>query len=266
MNQPHHTRSLWGSTIFLILSLLVVYVGAVYLLTWLLGLLPGFEMESGLRHFLIYVGSFALTIAYGLVLQRQWGFQVPRIPTHERPGVRLTVGGVILILAASIVLNPLLGLLPERYMEPLESYMQGGFWPMLTSVIAAPVLEEFLFRGIIQKNLQSRFGPGWGIVLGAVIFGLVHGIPQQIIYATVLGAIMGSVYYLTGSLLSVIAIHFVNNGFTALLYIFFGDSSQIEQEVLGDGTLWWTVYGICAALLAGWGWYVVRAVRNSSKK
>ncbi|WP_298064555.1 CPBP family intramembrane glutamic endopeptidase, partial [uncultured Rikenella sp.] len=161
-----------------------------------------------------------------------------------------------------IVLTPLLQRLPDTYIEMLDNYMGGGFWPMLTAVVAAPILEEFLFRGIIQKNLVRRLGPTGGITLGALIFGGIHLIPQQIVYASCLGLILGTIYHLTGSLNSAIAVHFVNNGLTSLLYLVFGTSDSLEHQVLGDGTLWNWAYGISLLLLLAGAGYAAHRIRR----
>lgn len=255
-------RSLW----FPILSILAVYIAASMLLGLLLSHLniPGTSPAS--LSFLGYVGSFLVTIAYAVALKSGWQIEIPSFrPEKWRVNPRLIVGGVILMLATGIVLSPLIEAMPERYTRMLESYMSGGFWPMLTAVVAAPVLEEFLFRGIIQKNLVRRVGPLGGIAIGALIFGAIHVIPQQVVYAGCLGLILGSIYYLTGSLNSAIAVHFVNNGLTSLLYMFFGTSTGIEREILGNGTAWYWAYAISLILLAGGAWYVVRRVRQDAK-
>lgn len=256
-------KSLW----FPITSILLVYVAATYLLTGLFGRVSWFDhSDPALSGFLVYVFGFLLAITYGVVLTAHWDFKVPSFrPEKWKPNPRLIVGGMILMIATSIVLNPLMDALPQDYLDRLDSYMEGGFWPMMTAVVAAPILEEFLFRGIIQKNLERRLGPLGGIVVGALIFGLIHLIPQQVVYATVLGMILGSIYYLTGSLTSVIAVHFVNNGLTALLYMFFGSSTNVEKELLGDGLLWWSIYGVSILLLIGWGWYVVRKITGDER-
>lgn len=255
-------RSLW----FPILSILAVYIASSLLLGVLLGSVKA-HYDPAFFAFAAYVGSFLITIGYAVALRAGWSIEVPSFrPEKWNVNPRLIVGGVILMLATGIVLSPLIDAMPDRYTEMLEGYMRGGFWPMLTAVAAAPILEEFLFRGIIQKNLVGRMGPLGGIVVGSLIFGAIHLIPQQMVYASCLGLILGSIYYLTGSLNSAIAVHFVNNGLTSLLYMFFGTSTGLEKQVLGDGSLWGWTYAGSVVLLAGGAWYVVRRIRNERKQ
>ncbi|WP_283391147.1 CPBP family intramembrane glutamic endopeptidase [Millionella massiliensis] len=238
-------RSLW----FTILSIVALYFASTLLLHLMLSPL-GAVSDPTFWNFVIYVASFGITIGYALFLSRHQGLDFPSFhPSKWLASPRLIAAGVILMFATGILLTPLLELMPAEYIEQLDSYMQGGFWPMFTAVIAAPVLEEFLFRGIIQKNLVNRLGPVPGILLGALIFGAVHLIPQQILYASCLGVILGTIYYLTGSLNGSIAVHFVNNGLTSLLYMVFGTSSSLEHKLLGHGTLWHWAYAIAAVVM-----------------
>lgn len=262
MQNPQPTvYRLW----FPILSILAVYMAASLLLGMLFGDLEALY-DPAFWGFATYVGSFLVTIGYAVALRRGWGLEVPLFrPEKWKINPRLVMGGVILMLATGIVLNPLLERLPNTYIEMLDDYMQGGFWPMLTAVVAAPILEEFLFRGIIQKNLVRRLGPIRGIILGSLIFGGIHLIPQQVVYASCLGLILGTVYYLTGSLNSAIAVHFVNNGLTSLLYMVFGTSDGLERKVLGDGTLWNWAYAISVLLLLAGIGYAVGRIRRQNR-
>lgn len=250
-------RSLW----FPILSILGVYIAAG--MTFGAGFSALSLYDPAFWHFVSYVGSFLIAIGYAAALRSDWGVEIPSFrPEKWKADPRMIVAGVILMLAAGIVLSPILEQMPDSYIEQLDDYMQGGFWPMFTAVIAAPILEEFLFRGIIQKNLVSRIGPLGGITLGSLIFGLIHLIPQQIVYASCLGLILGTIYHLTGSLNGAIAVHFVNNGLTSLLYLLFGTSDAVEHKILGDGTLWHWAYAISLVLLIAGASYTIGRIRR----
>lgn len=255
---PTPTRPFW----FPLVSIIAVFFISSLLLGMILQLLPDSE-DTTFANFVVYVGSMLATIAYAASLRNSWQVELPSFhPKKWKFNPRLVLLGLLLMVSTGIVLTPLLEQLPEKYIEQLDSYMQGGFWPMLTAVVAAPILEEFLFRGIIQKNLVSRLGPLWGILLASIIFGAIHLIPQQIIYAGCLGLILGTIYYLTGALNDAIAVHFVNNGLTSLLYLVFGTSGSLERKLLGDGTLWTSAYILALLILCGGILYAVLRIRR----
>ena len=81
---------------------------------------------------------------------------------------------------------------------------------LLMAVIPA-ICEELLFRGVVLHGLRSRFSDWGAILLSAIMFALMHGNLQQLVYPFILGAIMGWLVLRTGSLVSSILVHFINN-------------------------------------------------------
>ncbi len=71
--------------------------------------------------------------------------------------------------------------------------------------------EEFLFRGLIQRNFEYSFGLAGGAVVAGVIFALYHLNPFTLVPLMVLGIVFGLLVYKTGSILAAILAHFVNN-------------------------------------------------------
>lgn len=57
----------------------------------------------------------------------------------------------------------------------------------ITIVIGAPIVEEYIFRGKIQRALQKGFGKPLAIILQGVLFGVIHPFGLQKIYASLLG-------------------------------------------------------------------------------
>lgn len=259
---PSHTtqnRSLW----FPMLSLLILFCTANMLLGTLAQRVGDFG-SAGFRQFLAYVGSFAITIGYAIAIRRPWGVLLPSFrPEKWRLNGPFILGGVILLFATGILLAPLTDRMPESYARMLDEYLRGGLWPIVTAAVAAPLLEELLFRGIIQKNLVARTGPGAGILIGAAVFGAIHLIPQQMIYAGCVGVILGCIYHFTGSLGNAVAVHFINNGIAILAGLVCGtESGGIEKKLLGDGPVWYGAYALSVGLAAAAVLYAVRRIRR----
>lgn len=99
--------------------------------------------------------------------------------------------------------------------------------------VLAPLLEEVLFRGAIQGALMRFFGRPWpAIIIGALVFGIIHWNPVQIVYATLFGIVLGWIYYRTGSLMSVIVGHVLNNTFAVITTVL---GSSGEEETVAGG-------------------------------
>jgi membrane protease YdiL (CAAX protease family) len=47
----------------------------------------------------------------------------------------------------------------------------------IVATVGAPIVEELVFRGVVQRSLAARFGYGWAIPVQAVLFGLYHVTP-----------------------------------------------------------------------------------------
>lgn len=99
-------------------------------------------------------------------------------------------------------------------MEALLADMMRNRWGYLAIGILAPLAEEAVFRGAVLRVLLRLFDKKWhwiAIAISAILFGLVHGNVQQFVHATLIGLILGWMYYRTDSILPGVLFHWVNN-------------------------------------------------------
>ncbi len=97
--------------------------------------------------------------------------------------------------------NPLLPILTDSQ-NNLPKFL---LWTTLA--IAAPFFEEYLFRGFLLPSL-TKFLPVWGaIALSGFVFALAHLNLADIIPLSILGMVMGFVYWRSGNLLSSMLLH-----------------------------------------------------------
>ena len=88
--------------------------------------------------------------------------------------------------------------------------------PLVLALVAA-VMEELLFRGLIQRLIEERFGPLWALGVTSLLFGLAHGINPGatpftfLIIAAEAGLLLGACWVATRSLWLPIAVHFAWN-------------------------------------------------------
>ena len=92
-------------------------------------------------------------------------------------------------------------------------------------VVVAPILEELLFRGVLFTRWSVRWGMGRGMILSSLVFGVLHF--DNVLGATVFGAVMALLYVRTGTLLVPMACHALYNGIVATVY---GFSLSFEAE------------------------------------
>ena len=87
----------------------------------------------------------------------------------------------------------------------------------LAVAVLAPLVEEILFRGLLQNAFAKRM-PIWAaIALASAIFAAVHMQFYAFPALMVMGASFGLLYHLTGSLRVNIVVHMINNAAALLL-------------------------------------------------
>lgn len=96
-------------------------------------------------------------------------------------------------------------LIPAPFPEELWYLLAFSF----IIVILAPIMEEFVFRGVLLHRLMKSFGLWKGIILTSLIFSIFH----INILGSFLFAVLASLLYIkTGTLLAPILLHIFNNG------------------------------------------------------
>ena len=141
-----------------------------------------------------------------------------------------------LVFTSMLALNILVQWLPlENVLENQFEGLTHTFLGALTISLLAPVLEEVMFRGAIQGYLTRKLGNPWlAMAIAALVFGVYHMNPVQVVYASMFGFILGWMYYRTGSIMSVIVGHVLNNSIATLTMLMFGTATESEmmEEIL----------------------------------
>lgn len=100
----------------------------------------------------------------------------------------------------------------------MENLQDLIFNILLIGVLPA-IGEELLFRGVIQKRLAHHLkSPQTAIWISAIIFSAIHFQFQGFFPRMFLGALLGYLFWLGGSLWLAIIVHFINNAFQVVMY------------------------------------------------
>ncbi|MEQ8439763.1 MAG: CPBP family intramembrane glutamic endopeptidase [Ilumatobacter fluminis] len=175
------------------------------------------------------VSAVAQWTAFGAVLfvvSRQFGTGEPLVDyaVAFRPIDLLAVpAGVIAQVAALPVLYwPLQQLWPDTFsQEALEERARdladsasGGAVVLLVLVVAigAPIFEELVYRGLLQRSLVDTIGRWPGLVAASLWFAAIHLAPVELPGLFMAGMVFGGAMHLTGRLGPAMLAHF---GFNA---------------------------------------------------
>lgn len=118
--------------------------------------------------------------------------------------------------------------------EKLFEQIMGEPTGYLAIGLLAPLAEELVFRGAILRKLLSVFSEKqhWiAIVISALIFGVVHLNIPQFVHATLIGLLLGWMYYRTKSILPGVMFHWINN---TVAYVMFNAMPQMADGKLID--------------------------------
>jgi membrane protease YdiL (CAAX protease family) len=83
-------------------------------------------------------------------------------------------------------------------------------WVVGLAILAAPVFEEFIFRGLIFGGLRRSLGLGTATLASAAIFAIVHP-PISVIPVFVMGICAALVYERTRMLAAPVLLHSIYN-------------------------------------------------------
>jgi membrane protease YdiL (CAAX protease family) len=96
-----------------------------------------------------------------------------------------------------------------RLLESDQS-METVFWICVSAVIAAPLVEELVYRVVLQTWLEQRLPPRVALVVAAVIFSAVHRFPDALPLFP-LAIVLGYLYQQRRSYLSIVVVHALFN-------------------------------------------------------
>ncbi len=173
-------------------------------------------------------------------------------PHAERLGLRgfdKDMIGMLLLLLPSIFLlseadNLIRDWMPPAPVDPeaaaaisplFDTSSYAEIQRFIVIVGLAPVMEEWLFRGVIQQGLMGHLGRMRGVVLTALLFAIcriVPGLPPSTLLSFLLvsfatGLLLGCVRVATGSLLAAIVLHTGFN-FISWAAAFYADTYPID--------------------------------------
>ncbi|MDR0510743.1 MAG: CPBP family intramembrane metalloprotease [Rikenellaceae bacterium] len=230
---------------------LLVILGIIFLANIVGGfsalLLPAGKPQGML---LGYSAGMTLAIAGVLLHRKLVGGEKPRCNRFNLrfDHVAVILWGLLLVVAVSVMIDPLTNLMPKENYEQMTGMIGQGGWAVLMTVVAAPLFEETLFRGIIQNSAMRRWGDYGGLLIASVIFAVIHIVPVQIVGAFFVSLAIGYVYLRTRSLLAVMLIHAANNIIAMLQSSLSGGKMIPLSELVGNRRLYLFIYWSCVAL------------------
>lgn len=182
---------------------------------WSVAWLPALEMPPD------RAAAWVATLTAGLIW---WYLLRPLSPGRARDRAKLRLRGlgraapwVGASVPVWVAFQFHLASLSARWLPPpalpadrVETYsLRPMSWlPLaLIGLVLAPLVEEILFRGVLQRDLEYRLGPAPGVLLGAAAFAAFHLEPWRFGYLLAGGIVFGAFVQASRSLWAGILLH-----------------------------------------------------------
>lgn len=154
------------------------------------------------------------------------------------------VGGALVLGFAADLISRILPL-PKELERLLGDLAGQPAQAVLALMVVAPLTEELLFRGLIQRGLDRRYGFMTALLVTSALFAILHVSPVQAVPAFAAGLYLGWLYRSTGTLWWPMAAHALFNGTSLVLALLMPDADPAASTP-------WPLAVVGAALLA-WG-------------
>ena len=144
----------------------------------------------------------------------------------------------------------------QSTMKALAGNGVGAFiLNLIVLAITPAVCEEMFFRGVLQKffvdNIRNKH---IAILLTAFIFSAIHMQFSGLLPRFILGAVLGYLFYSSGSLWLSIVAHATNNALVVIAAFFFSAEVSASPDLSEYANPWWIcaiVAGLAIAFFAG---------------
>lgn len=273
--QVRKTRRCFSRIGFIYVIYLAVSMASQWLAAFVLiltGLSP--KLDDNLYMLVSLLAMYPAAVPLTALLMKQ----VPKVgqPGKERWGIGKLAGFFLfalgLLYAGNIIGTVLMGLAGGIKGEPIvnemeELVMSMEIWTiLLAAVIAAPIMEELVFRKFLLDRIAG-YGHWTAIMVSAVLFGVAHGNFYQFFYAFGLGAVFSYIYLHTGKIVYTIGFHMLINFMGSILpmgLLKAAESNQVIGGLLTMGNVMMIFsFMICAVVLLVCCWRDLRFDRGS---
>ena len=224
-HQLYHAAPLTPARAAAVVAIAIVTLYAVQLV--LLGLGTPALAASAVGDVVVLAGLLGYARRRGVPM-RDLGLRGARL--------RFVVAAILLGLSMWYLTALLVALLdmPGDTTKLQQLVEQTALAPTLVALTVFPaVAEEVLFRGVLLRSLAPRLRAPAAIVISALVFGLYHLFPPQMVSTFVLGLVLCVLTVRSASLVPAMIVHALNNTIAVLL----------ARDEIPGASAWLTAHG-----------------------
>ena len=199
-------------------------------------------------------------IAFAIVF---FGFNKIKKVSFSASKVKFKIGTINTIICFVVALISVFGM--QYFIGGIDHLLElGGYnlqsvslptenfgWLVLSLILLAllpAIFEELIFRGILLNGLRQGLSDIAALFMSALMFALIHGSIQQLVYPFALGLVLGWLAMRTGSTFTSMLVHFLNNAIVLIVNYF---TARHELNMAIEYNAWQWVVAIVVAIVAG---------------
>lgn len=133
------------------------------------------------------------------------------------------------------LIDPIRQMMDEMMKSLLQTHSIHEFLFVVFVVAFVPaIVEEFLFRGLVQKSFDKAVPPVASALLTGTIFGIFHLNPFEVVPLIGIGCFLGFLRYRSASMLLPMLMHFLNNLLAVIAVTFNVGDEKIMMAPTAD--------------------------------
>ncbi len=170
------------------------------------------DINKYIVHLSVIAAVLAVAVYALIFLLRRKNFiheiELKKIPTASCILMPIFGAAVNVVMAYILALVPF----PEAWISEYEAVISTIAMPnsavsIIYTVLLAPLCEEITMRGLVHTRIRRILPSFAAMIISSCIFGMIHGITIQVIYASLLGLLIAWIFEKSDSLLAPILFH-----------------------------------------------------------
>ncbi len=170
----------------------------------------------------ISIAYGALTLLLFMIFFRVFKVRMASVVRWKPVGMRKAIPALLLGAFFALFVNGVFQLLPQEAISGQTTDYSGFFgsgavMAIISMVIAAPIVEETVFRGLCFNYLRAAMPKAAAIIVQSALFALLHGEWINIVLVFFISLLITVVYDRCDSLKAAILLHMAYNLMTVIL-------------------------------------------------
>jgi len=194
--------------------------------------------KIGINNFLsnnyLYIGLIVFFLFIPYLLKKYYSDSVK--------GEKIKLDGYVLIIILGILVSGISNLIFYKFNGISLSSNINIMQLLLVTGLIMPILEVYMFQGVIYKNLQKENSKMTSIVITSILFALMHNSLNYMIYSFGLSFLLIYVYEKYKTIKASIILYIVSNLTTLSFMYILGISDLLNYILLLILTLFLIIY------------------------